>query len=54
MAAKITFERPTGKSATAVVHTMVSVTAVNVQVDDSIAMPDTGTRIPTGSGFPLK
>ena len=53
-AAKITFERPTGKSATVVVHTMVNVTAVNVQVDDSIAVPDTGTRIPTGSGFPLK
>ena len=51
-AAKVIFEAPTGKSAVAVVHTMLSVAAVSVQV--AVADPDTGTRVPAGLGLPLK
>ena len=53
-AAKIIFEAPTGKSAEAVVHTMVSVPAVNAQVDVRAALPDTGTRVPAGADLALK
>ena len=53
-AANVIFEVPTGKSAVAVVHTMVSVAAVNVQVAVKAAVPDTGTRVPAGVALPLK
>ncbi len=52
--AKVIFEVPTGKSAVAVVHTMVRFAAVNVQVDVRAAAPDTGTRVPAGVALPLK
>ena len=52
-AAKVIFDEPTGK-AEAVVHTMVSVAAVNVQVDIRVAVPDTGTKVPAGVALPLK
>ena len=53
-AAKVIFEAPTGKSAVAVVHTMVSVPAVNVQVAVRAAAPDTGTRVAAGLDLALK
>ena len=53
-AAKVIFDAPTGKSAVAVVHTMVSVPAVNVQVDVRAAAPDTGTRVAAGLDLALK
>ena len=53
-AANVIFEAPTGKSAVAVVHTMVSVAAVNVQVAVRAAVPDTGTRVPAGFDLALK
>ena len=52
--AKVIFEMPTGKSAVAVVHTMVSVAAVNEQVAVSEAVPETGTRVPAGVALALK
>jgi len=53
-AAKVILDVPTGKSAVAVVHTMVSVAAVNVQEAVRVAEPDAGTRAPTGVALPLK
>jgi hypothetical protein len=53
-AAKVIFEAPTGKSAVAVVHTMVNVAAVNVHADVRAAAPDTGTRVAAGVDLALK
>ena len=52
--AAVIFEAPAGKSAVAVVHTMVSVPAVNVQAAVRAAVPDTGTRVPAGADLALK
>ncbi len=37
-----------------VVHTMVSVAAVNVQVDVRVAVPDAARRVPAGAALLLK
>ncbi len=52
--AKVILEVPAGKTAVAVVQTMVNVAAVNVQVELRVAFPDTATRVPAGVALPLK